>query len=234
MNKFLKLFVLIFLQFVVCISLYSQKDVTQFLGIPVDGSKPEMIRKLKDKGFTISPDNKEVLVGEFNGTQVYIHVVTNNNKVWRIMISDVNSISEMNIKIRFNKLCQQFQNNKKYISESLLDSDYTILENEDISYQIALKEKRYEAVYYQIPLKEVNAEELEKEVHKVLLKKYTEKQLSNPTEEIQNDIMREGAKCLMDLYSKKVVWFMISDYYGKYSITMFYDNEYNKANGEDF
>jgi hypothetical protein len=119
MNKFLKLFVLIFLQFVVCISLYSQKDVTQFLGIPVDGSKPEMIRKLKDKGFTISPDNKEVLVGEFNGTQVYIHVVTNNNKVWRIMISDVNSISEMNIKIRFNTLCQQFQNNKKYMPASL-------------------------------------------------------------------------------------------------------------------
>lgn len=32
---------------------------------------------------------------------------------------------------------------------------------------------------------------------------------------------------------KKPVWFMISEYYGKYYITMFYDNEYNRANGED-
>lgn len=31
----------------------------------------------------------------------------------------------------------------------------------------------------------------------------------------------------------KTVWFMISeDRYGKYYIVMYYDNEYNKANGE--
>lgn len=74
------------MQFVLSVSLYAQKDVTQFLGIPVDGYKPEMIKKLKDKGFTISPYNKDVLVGEFNGTKVNIHVVTNNNKVYRIMV----------------------------------------------------------------------------------------------------------------------------------------------------
>ena len=32
---------------------------------------------------------------------------------------------------------------------------------------------------------------------------------------------------------KKSVWFMISEIYGKYYITMFYDNEYNRADGED-
>lgn len=32
---------------------------------------------------------------------------------------------------------------------------------------------------------------------------------------------------------KKPVWFMISESYGEYYITMYYDNEYNKANGED-
>jgi hypothetical protein len=31
----------------------------------------------------------------------------------------------------------------------------------------------------------------------------------------------------------KSVWFMISGGYGKYYITMLYDNEYNKANGKD-
>ena len=33
---------------------------------------------------------------------------------------------------------------------------------------------------------------------------------------------------------KKKVWFMINERsYGKYAIVMFYDNEYNQANGED-
>ena len=32
------------------------------------------------KGYTSSPLDKDVLVGEFNGADVNIHVVTNNNK----------------------------------------------------------------------------------------------------------------------------------------------------------
>ena len=31
----------------------------------------------------------------------------------------------------------------------------------------------------------------------------------------------------------KPVWFRICESYGEYYITMFYDNEYNHANGED-
>lgn len=30
----------------------------------------------------------------------------------------------------------------------------------------------------------------------------------------------------------KPVWFIINENYGKYYITMYYDNEHNKANGE--
>lgn len=222
------------MQFVLSVSLYAQKDVTQFLGIPVDGYKPEMIKKLKDKGFTISPYNKDVLVGEFNGTKVNIHVVTNNNKVYRIMVADVNSISETDIKIRFNRLCQQFQKNNKYMLPPLSDSDYTIPEDEDISYELAVRNKRYQAIFYQQPTKELDSIAIEKELHKFLLKKYTEEQLSNPTEEILKDMITEGALYMLDLYSKKVVWFMISEHYGKYSITMYYDNEYNAPNGEEF
>ena len=40
-----------------------------------------MIKKLKEKGFVSSEYDKEMLEGEFNGTDVYVHVVTNNNKV---------------------------------------------------------------------------------------------------------------------------------------------------------
>ena len=70
------------------------KTLLNFLGIPVDGSKSEMIQKLKAKGYTSSQHNKEILVGEFNGTDVNIHIATNNNKVCRIMVCDANSIDE--------------------------------------------------------------------------------------------------------------------------------------------
>ena len=103
---------------IVSISSYAQeKDVTKFLGIPIDGTKSEMIAKLKGKGFTqVNYDQNIILEGEFNGREVYIFVVTNNRKVYRIMVTDKNRISETDIKIRFNTLCQQFSNNDKYLN----------------------------------------------------------------------------------------------------------------------
>lgn len=68
------------------------------------------------------------------------------------------------------------------------------------------------------------------EVQQYALSKYTQEQLANSTEEIREDIMSYA----MDLFSKKLVWFMISEEeYGKYCILLFYDNEYNHSNGED-
>lgn len=213
---------------VISVSLFAQKDVTKFMGIPIDGFKPEMIQKLKEKGFVSSASDKNILEGEFNGSQVTIHVVTTNNKVSRIGISDVNYVDETDIRIRFNRLCQQFKSNSKYTS---LD-DYTIPEDEDISYEMKVNNKRYEAVFYQNPVI-TDSIAMANEFKEILLQKYSEKELENPTEDIKTDITKMGVSYAMDLISKKPVWFIISDFYGKYYITMFYDNEYNRANGED-
>lgn len=88
----------------------AQKDVTKFLGIPVDGYKSEMRKKLIDKGFTYNAQY-DYLEGEFNGRNVIVSIITNNNKVWRIIVLDVNSCGEADIKIRFNNLCAQFAKN---------------------------------------------------------------------------------------------------------------------------
>ena len=213
---------------VISVSLFAQKDVTKFMGIPIDGFKPEMIQKLKEKGFVSSASDKNILEGEFNGSQVTIHVVTTNNKVSRIGISDVNYVDETDIRIRFNRLCQQFKSNSKYTS---LDY-YTIPEDEDISYEMKVNNKRYEAVFYQNPVI-TDSIAMANELKEILLQKYSEKELENPTEDIKTDITKMGVSYAMDLISKKPVWFIISDFYGKYYITMFYDNEYNRANGED-
>ena len=59
--------------------LIAQKDVTQFLGIPVDGYKTEMIEKLQSKGYTYIKES-DVFQGEFNGEDVNIFLQTYNNK----------------------------------------------------------------------------------------------------------------------------------------------------------
>ena len=145
MKKTFSIVVLLIFSIVV----YAQKDVTQFLGIPIDGSKSEMIKKLKKKGFKSSLLGDDLLMGEFNGADVALHIVTTNNKVCRIVLLDVNPTEYVtDIKIRFNNLCWQFQNSSKYVS--LTDvSRYIIPENEDISYEMMVNHKRYDAIFFQ-------------------------------------------------------------------------------------
>lgn len=143
------------------------------------------------------------------------------------MVADANNVDERAIQIRFNRLCEQFANNPKYISLQ----DYTIPEDENISYEITVHKKRYEAVFYQQSAA-IDTIAIGEKLQSILLSKYTEEQLANPTEEVQSEIIKLSME-YVENYLKRPVWFMISDYYGKYYISMFYDNEYNRANGED-
>lgn len=221
--------------FVFSTVLYAQKDVTKFLGIPVDGTKTAMIQKLKAKGFQYNSSG-DYLTGEFNGRDVRISVVTNNNKVYRIMVVDDNNSDETSIKIRFNTLCRQFENNKKY--EPMTDKEQTIPDDEDLSYEMAVHNKRYEAVFYQIsPLDTVA---IYNESKQSLLDKYTQEQLDNPTEEISAAIQLNYLNNKLDIELQNIfamtnnyVWFMIGELFGEYRIVMYYDNEYNHADGED-
>ena len=211
---------------------YAQKDVTKFLGIPVDSTKTQMIQKLKAKGFKSSYYDRDILEGQFNGSDVNVHIVTNGNKVYRIMVADKTPIDETNIKYRFNKLCKQFENNSKYITPPF-DSDQYIDDNEDINYNILTKKKRYEAVYYQKP-EAMDSALIFNELKNIYLSKYTQEQIENPTSAIVADCENMAMKYFLDMVEKKTVWFMISENgYNKYTICMYYDNLYNQANGED-
>lgn len=213
------------------LSLYAQNDVTTFLGIPVDGFKSEMRQKLIAKGFTPKKvGNNEYLEGEFNGTDVHIYIATNNNKVYRIMVCDANTQDEANIKIRFNKLVNQFENNKRYTA---LDQ-YTISDTEDISYEMLVHKKNFDALFYQNPdMEKVDTLALQNKIREQLLEKYKPEQLENPTEEMNQEVQAIAMRIGMDMIFKKPVWFRICESYGEYYITMYYDNEYNHANGED-
>lgn len=183
------------------------KSVTKFLGIPIDGSKAEMIQKLKEKGYTYN-SKLDCLEGEFNGRDVQISVVTNNSKVYRILVQDAIPSSEGDIKIRFNTLCQQFEANGKYWSPS----NYTLSEEEDISYEMTVHNKRYQAAYYQFNVLEGMQEYMK----------------ANPEASSE-----DATTAVLEQAMKHSVWFMINQWYGRYTIAMFYDNEYNQANGDD-
>jgi len=172
-------------------------DITKFLGIPIDGTKTEMIQKLQSKGFILKEKGAETerMEGEFNGQKVNLYLVTNNRKMCRIMVADKTHIGEADIIVRFNTLLRQFENNENYEPSPV--NEY-IDEDEDISYEMTCHNKRYEATFYQ--------------------KSKEDKILINP----------KWDKLLM-----RSVWFMIAEYYGKYYIAIFYDNEYNRANGKD-
>ena len=211
------------------IALFAQekKDVTKFLGIPIDGYKSEMISKLKAKGFTSTSHDKNVLEGEFNGKDVELHVVTNNNKVYRIMVADKNYVRETSIRIRFNNLLNQFENNSNYFG----DSNKPISEDEDLGYEIRVKDKRYEAIFYQ-----VDTTATKKELERVLEKKYGVKKVEDLPEDKKMEASKYIQNYVYDLFSSALnrqVWFMINERYGEYRILMFYDNCYNQANGED-
>lgn len=227
MRKIFSIIVLL----VASVALFAQTDVTKFLGIPVDGFKPDMIRKLKEKGFVSSAYDKDILEGEFNGKSVNVFVVTNNNKVYRIAVYDQNPVSETDIRIRFNSLCRQFANNSKYTMPILTSvDDYIISEDEDISYEMTVKNKRYQASFYQRPDSLASQKELVNYAN-YLSEKYTEEELNDSTK--ANQLLQEVMSYAMDLSTKKSVWFMIAEFSGKYYIAMYYDNEYNRANGED-
>ena len=229
----------IFLMLMMFISLVAnaQKDVTKFLGIPVDGYKAEMKKKLTNKGFTYNARN-DCFEGEFNGQNVYVFIATNNNKVWRIMVCDAHDRGEGDIIIRFNNLCRQFSRNKKYYPANFGEKDYIISDGEDISYEMNVNNKRYQASYYQAPDPgKMDTLIVQNRLKEALLKEFTQEQIDNPTEkqaeEMKQIIENESTNLTIEAMEKKSVWFMISEKYGKYYISMFYDNEYNHSDGED-
>ena len=116
-----------------------------------------------------------------------------------LCIVDKNETTESQIKIRFNTLCRQFEKNGKYLPVN----DYQeIGESEDISYEMLVHKKEYQAAFYQVG--------------------------PNGAASYYNKSLEE-----IEQLSNKVVWFTISERYGKYCIIMYYDNYKNQSNGED-
>ena len=114
----------------------------KFLGIPIDGPKEQFAQKLKAKDFTYS-SLYESYKGQFNGKPVDVYIHTNHNLVDRVYVAFPYSTEE-GIRTEFNRLLNQFKNNGKYMD---LSFNSEIPDDEDISYEITVNNKRYQASF---------------------------------------------------------------------------------------
>ena len=193
------------------------KDVTKFMGIPVDGTKTAMIQKLKAKGFTYNA-KMDRLEGEFNGMDSYISVVTNRNKVYRIYVKDAYYLDESQIKKRFLKLVKQFLNDGNYEISPRWSEQYSFVDNKaDIS--------AYNIEFLQIG----DTVAMSKEIKNIISEDYSEDEFNALSEKDKEGVL-DGARYLwlVDSAQNKSVWFKIHEYDGKYYIGLYYDNKYNE------
>ena len=138
------------------LTLNAQDNVMKFMGIPINGTKAEMISKLEAKGF--APEQIEIdlenaqnevirlggeisegrvrerdgeyfLHGYFDGKRCKVVISSYNNKVYQIMVVIEDAYNELNGKIQFNLYVDQL--NKKYTNP--LDYDFSIDLERDLS-----------------------------------------------------------------------------------------------------
>lgn len=144
-NNMKRLIIIILALFAgIATSAQTNSNVLKFMGIPVDGSKTQVIQKLKEKGFKYDSIN-DCLIGQFNGCNSDIFISTNKNKVDRIVVKTLTTLSTANIRVSYNSFLQQFNTNNKYVAS---EENERISEDEDISYEMSAHDKRYEAIFY--------------------------------------------------------------------------------------
>ena len=219
---------------IMCSTVFGQSESTlKFLGIPIDGSKSKMIRALKAKGFEYDSES-DFLIGDFNGKKSEIGIVENHGKVYRVVVFDADTYDAGEIRIRFNNLIHQFENNDKYFY--IFPNDI-IPEDEDIHYEILVNKKEYSAEFIYNPLygNDKLRNRLINEETEMMEK--DDELLGIEKDDIDKDyydgLISAMVKSKVIQMSNSSIWFKIFEHYGKYYIGLYYDNLLNAPNGED-
>ena len=239
---------------------FAQNNVAlKFLGIPIDGSKAQFGARLVNKGFTYV-SAQDYYKGEFNGSKVDVFLHTNHNKVDRVYVA-FPSVDEEEIRIKYNRLLDQFNKNDKYVDLSFNEK---IPQKEDISHEMLVNNKRYQAsfcyfdknrdpfVFLDALVDEISV--LFTEEQYIALKEFAKKNkgIEFGFDELEDKLLAEMSRLGVGQSSPEArevvirmlfngleaiadgsVWFMIHENYGKYNIGLYYDNLHNQAHGED-
>lgn len=234
-NIMKKILFFIFASFLTA-NIIAENYPTRFLGIPIDGTKQEMIKKLEEKGF-VYDEETDWLTGEFNGKDVILKIRTNNRKVYYVSVIYKYFYTSEEVKREYNILLQQFENNEQYIPFNLGQEPIPI--EEDIEYEVKAHNKIYCAGFLQIT-HEADSNLVYNDTFKDCTKKLTDlipsEKLGDKTyihsisDKLANICWHAELKTL---YANNSVKFYIEEAYEKYNLIIFYENGYNKSNGED-
>ena len=126
-------------------SLLAQNDVTTFLGIPVDGTREEFIEKLQEKGFKQNAV-AGFITGTLNNQPVIVSIEESKGKVYRVVVFEEVVQDEEDIRIAFNQLTHQFQNDFDYVRDK---NNRILSEGENIGFGIRKHHEQYQNIFYQ-------------------------------------------------------------------------------------
>lgn len=216
-----------------------QFNTISFLGIPVEGSKSEVERRLKtEKGFYYEDADWEkvgILTGNFNGYKVNVSIVEYNGSVERVMVA-YPDVSETQVKIQYNNLFHQLSKNEKYMYQ-VLDCSGELGEEEDISYEISVNSKQYQNVFMYPPWGTLNEMKRKISEYEKPEDAINEKDVKDFVDATFTDGEPDETKLFLWVmqHSEGNVWFTISTgvRYGTYHILLFYENNKNKSHEDD-
>lgn len=219
-------FVLFCIGVLCAVSIFAQTSITEFMGVPVDGSTKDLVRKLKAKGFTPAEEGSEVLYGAFNGEEVVLTMDTNEGKVFRVLLVEKKSYSDEGIKARYNELFSQFVENPKY---AFVKGSFFIEDDTDVSFETTVNGTTFQSFFIFSPTS-AEEEELDRKLQTYMSSKYTEEELLHPSDEVIKDNNNYYVTLLKEqesLLYKRVVRLSISSKGGAYRIAIAFVNSNN-------
>ena len=217
----------------------SNEGTLKFLGIPIDGSKSQMIEQIKAKGFTFN-SYPDCLQGQFNGKNVDVYVVDNHGVTYRVFVAFPET-DEYEIRTEFNHLLSQFMRNDKYVP---MKECVAIDQKEDISYEMSVHNKQYGASFSYISPDVFTPEQTSKihdfvEKYKTMSEDETQQYIESMAASFSPDSASSSPEDIMMAMNRVAsllsgnVWFKIIRDGIDYQIGLYYDNIKNMPNGED-
>ena len=196
---------------------FAQRDVIKFLGIPVDGSKEEMISAIKalNRFRYFRAEGQDSFIGQFNGVESFIVISDNNGLVDRVFVWEADPRTQKETIRAYNTLIDQFSKNDKYV-DLLQCSKMKIQPGENIRRVMRVEGLEYEARFFYIP----DMEERERVL----------KTVEGMSDTDRIDYVFDYA----ERNQVDIVWFRINQIGRRdWAIPIYYENTRNRPHGED-
>ena len=202
-----------------------------FLGVPVDGTKSDVINALTSRGFAYDLD-EEGMLGEFEGENVFLHISENKaGKVYQIMVYfHTKESAKENIEV-YNKLVNRFNadstNYWSFYEEELIP--------ENVNLDSLIKEEEGEIWAEYLLTQQLDTAAYLQNTFAALLSKFTPEQIKNPTEEQRSEMVAIMQQEISKLHSGRVFIGLFKDEEekGKYNVILYIYNQKNEDPEEE-